>query len=89
MFTFPQIEGNPDAVLNEPFTVLLSQNTAKKYFGNRDPIGKRFSVDADMKAAGPVDLSFVRAQRLFDRLYRRLFQVSQSGRLESCRLAAV
>ncbi len=46
MFTFPLIKGHPDAILNEPFTMLVSQNMAKKYFGNRDPIGKTISVNS-------------------------------------------
>ena len=47
MFTFPQIEGHPDAVLNEPFTALVSRTTAKKYFGNTDPIGKTLRVNSE------------------------------------------
>jgi putative ABC transport system permease protein len=46
IFTFPLIEGNPDSVLNEPFTTLVSRTAAKKYFGNRDPIGETISVNS-------------------------------------------
>ncbi|MGC4021076.1 MAG: ABC transporter permease [Cyclobacteriaceae bacterium] len=34
------ISGNPSKDLERPNTVMLSQSTAEKYFGNDDPIGK-------------------------------------------------
>lgn len=39
-FNFPLISGNPKTVLSTPFTVALSESTARKYFGNEDPIEK-------------------------------------------------
>jgi putative ABC transport system permease protein len=45
MFTFPLIQGNSEAVLDEPFTLLVSQDMALKYFGNRNPIGKILRVN--------------------------------------------
>jgi putative ABC transport system permease protein len=39
--------GNPDAVLADPFSVLLTESTAKKYFGNEDPIGKTLSFEGE------------------------------------------
>ncbi len=47
MFTFPLVEGHPETALNEPFTVLVSRNTVKRYFGNRDPVGKTISVNSE------------------------------------------
>lgn len=34
IFTFPLIEGNPMLALDEPFSVVLSEATARKYFGD-------------------------------------------------------
>ncbi|MGE5399101.1 MAG: FtsX-like permease family protein, partial [Ignavibacteriales bacterium] len=42
IFTFNFVQGNPATVLNEPFSVCLSESTAKKYFGNKNPMGMRF-----------------------------------------------
>lgn len=40
IFDLPLIEGNPRSVLKAPFSVVLSQTTAKKYFGDTDPLGQ-------------------------------------------------
>lgn len=40
IFTLSMIEGNPKTALLEPHTVVITQSTAKKYFGEEDAIGK-------------------------------------------------
>lgn len=40
IFSIPFISGDPETVLNDPSTIVLSQRTAKKYFGDADPMGK-------------------------------------------------
>ncbi|RVU02743.1 ABC transporter permease [Mucilaginibacter limnophilus] len=45
LFTFPLIKGDPKTVLKQPNSVVISQATAKKYFGNDDPIGKVIEID--------------------------------------------
>jgi len=45
MFTFPLIEGDPKTALKDPYSLVLSENVAKKYFGNESPIGKVITVD--------------------------------------------
>jgi putative ABC transport system permease protein len=39
-FNFPLVKGNPADVLKDPLSTVLTETTAKKYFGNADPIGK-------------------------------------------------
>ncbi len=41
-FTFPLVQGNHNLALKNPFSVVISQNTADKYFGGQNPIGKTF-----------------------------------------------
>ncbi|TLV04110.1 FtsX-like permease family protein [Dyadobacter luticola] len=43
IFTIPFLKGNPKKALTEPNTVVLTAETARKYFGNQDPIGKVLS----------------------------------------------
>ncbi|MEI9921489.1 MAG: ABC transporter permease [Bacteroidota bacterium] len=40
MMTFELVSGTLDKALNEEFTVIINQEMAKKYFGDKDPIGE-------------------------------------------------
>ena len=40
IFDFPLKQGDPATALKEPFSVVLSESTAKKYFGDADPMGQ-------------------------------------------------
>ena len=44
IFSFPVIEGTAQSALNAPDKIVLTRSTAKKYFGNRDPLGKTLKV---------------------------------------------
>lgn len=44
VFSFPLTEGNVKTALNEPGKVVLSENAAKKYFGDEAPLGKTLLV---------------------------------------------
>ncbi len=47
LFDFPLLSGNAASVLKEPYTAVLSERTAKKFFGNESPIGKMIRVQDD------------------------------------------
>lgn len=40
MFTYPMLKGDRATALRQPQTLLLTERTATKYFGDEDPIGK-------------------------------------------------
>lgn len=48
-FSFPLVKGNPATALNDENSVVLTETTAKKYFGNEDPIGKIIEMNQDRK----------------------------------------
>ena len=45
VFTFPLIRGDLDRALEAPYTVVISEDTARKYFGDEDPMGKTIVAD--------------------------------------------
>lgn len=44
VFTAPVVYGNPEDMLSRPNTVVLTEEIARKYFGNEDPIGRFLQV---------------------------------------------
>jgi predicted permease len=40
MFSFELIQGDRQTILSEPFSIVLTDETARKYFGSEDPVGK-------------------------------------------------
>ncbi len=47
VFDFKLLQGNSQNAIKEPFSVVLSKTTAKKYFGSQDPIGKSLKIFDD------------------------------------------
>lgn len=45
IFTIPLLQGNPKTALNKPESVVITQSTAQKYFGDEDPMGKLLNSD--------------------------------------------
>jgi len=54
IFSVKVLEGNPKEALKEPFSVMMTESTAKKYFGNEDPMNKviRANDQFDVKVTG-------------------------------------
>jgi putative ABC transport system permease protein len=45
VFDFQLMDGSFEKILDEPYTMVLSQETADKFFGDEDPIGKFIEID--------------------------------------------
>lgn len=45
IFSFRRLKGNPQQALAGPNLVVLSESTARKYFGNEEPAGKTLRVN--------------------------------------------
>lgn len=45
VFTLPAISGDTKSALNEPNTVVITESTAKKYFGTTDAVGKTIETN--------------------------------------------
>ncbi len=44
-FTFPLVSGDPDRALAQPGSIVLSEQLARKLFGNENPVGKTLTYD--------------------------------------------
>lgn len=53
-FDLKTVAGDPKTALSEPYTVMMTEDMARKYFGNEDPINKEIRLDntADFKVTG-------------------------------------
>lgn len=47
VFSFPLLSGNPAKVLTDPYSVVLTDEMAKKYFGNTDAVGKKLELQVN------------------------------------------
>ncbi|MCD6333805.1 MAG: ABC transporter permease, partial [Candidatus Latescibacteria bacterium] len=45
VFTFPMTKGNPQTALKEPHSIVITEEMARKYFGDEDPMGKVLGVE--------------------------------------------
>jgi putative ABC transport system permease protein len=46
LFDFQLQNGSKEKILDEPYTMMLSQETAHKFFGDEDPVGKFIEIDS-------------------------------------------
>lgn len=45
MFTYPLVKGSPQHPFTDAYSIILSETTAKKIFGDEDPMGKVLTAD--------------------------------------------
>lgn len=51
VFDFMLLSGDPATALKAPFSVVLSETAARKYFGNEDPMGKALTLTTEDDSA--------------------------------------
>ncbi|MBS1566908.1 MAG: ABC transporter permease [Bacteroidetes bacterium] len=51
IFDIPLLKGDPGTALKEPWSVVMSETTAKKYFGDANPVGQMILLTGDAKPA--------------------------------------
>ena len=57
VFSWKLLKGDPETALKLPYTMLLTESSARKYFGNEDPVGKVILWDnsADYTVTGVIE----------------------------------
>jgi putative ABC transport system permease protein len=48
-FSFEMLAGGPEAALAEPNSIVLTESTARKYFGNANPLGQKLAIWKDLE----------------------------------------
>lgn len=47
VFSWKLLQGDKKTALREPYSIVLTESMAKKYFGNEDPLGQSLKMDYD------------------------------------------
>lgn len=83
MFSFPLMEGSPQTVLAEPFSIILTEKSARKYFGEDNPIGRVMQVENQFEliVTGIVQNTPDNSTITFDALVRFDFVKNQLERM--------
>ena len=80
VFDYKFIRGNAAAFNEHPFSLLLSETKAKKYFGNDDPVGKIIRIDTvDYQVQGVVKDNPVNSSFQFDVLVPLAARMANAG----------
>jgi len=77
MFSYDFTVGDPQTVLSDPNSVVITKEAAKKYFGEKDPMGRilRWNNDRDLEVTGIIEkvpynshlqFDFIASLRLYD-----------------------
>jgi putative ABC transport system permease protein len=71
IFDFQLVKGSAEQALKNPYSVVLTESTAKKYFGSADPMGKTLVLDNKypVTVTGVVKEAPANSQLKFDLLY--------------------
>jgi putative ABC transport system permease protein len=51
VFSFPFLEGDPETALSTAYSAVLTKETARKYFGDDNPMGKMIKFEGDREYA--------------------------------------
>ncbi|MEP6749692.1 MAG: ABC transporter permease [Bacteroidota bacterium] len=70
VFSFPFLKGDPATALAQPNTIVITDEMAKRYFGNEDPIGKTLTYNnsGQFKVTGVIEKMPSNAHFHFDLL---------------------
>ena len=81
MFTFPLIHGDRESALDDPYSIVISEELAEKYFGNENPLGETITINTqyDFKVTGVLEHLPTNSYLRFDALVPFEF-VTELGR---------
>ncbi len=68
IFTYNFLKGDPATALNDPYSVVITEKTAVKYFGSGDPLNKTLTLETlgDFKVTGVLQDTHLKSHFVFD-----------------------
>ena len=82
-FTYPMTKGDPKSALQAPFSVVITEEIAKRYFGEKSPMGKflRFNNQDNFTVTGVIKNVPRNSHLLFDMLcsFQTLYSKNPKG----------
>ncbi|MFB0518213.1 MAG: ABC transporter permease [Acidobacteriota bacterium] len=59
IFTFPLVKGDPETVFSDPYSIVITEDLAERFFGHEDPVGKTITYypfwdGVDLKVTGVI-----------------------------------
>lgn len=82
LFSYKFISGNPKSALNDPFNIVLTEETANKIFGNKNPFGETLNTEfGDFTISGIIEEPAGNSHLAFDMLgsYSTLTTLKNKG----------
>ncbi|NIM57954.1 MAG: FtsX-like permease family protein [Candidatus Aminicenantes bacterium] len=81
MFNFPFLRGDPDSAFEEPYSIVLSKESAEKYFPKQDPMGKILTMNQEheLTVTGVIDNRPRNSTLRFEMLMPMEFRVLTEG----------
>jgi len=83
IFTYPMIQGDPKTALEVPYSVVITEEIADKYFGSENPLGKslRFNNKDDFTVTGVIKNIPRNSHLLFNMVcsFQTLYQQYEKG----------
>lgn len=88
MFSHEFVSGNPETCLTGPNSIVLSESTASRYFGDEDPINKSLLINNELYKVTAVirdvrENSHVKFDILLSQFPNRGWAVEENGQLKS------
>lgn len=85
VFSFRLVDGNPADVLNTPFSVVITQSTARRYYGTEPAVGEVINIDGkfDCRITGIVQDPPINSHIQFDFLASFATAVSMEPWIEN------
>jgi putative ABC transport system permease protein len=87
VFDFPLTQGTPETALNRPYSVVISETLAQRYFGTTDPIGQTLAIQGwtedeytvtgvlkDVPETSHLQFTMLGSMTGLDRVYTALFE---------------